>query len=208
MPTKTWVQGDDVLASDFNTYVQNQVVPTFANATARTAGIPAPVTGQLSVLLDTNHLEMWTGGVWVTLNDPPAIRVRATALQALTAAVETQIPMSTTDYVRNGMALVTNSINAPVAGLYQIIGWLGSANGAGNATLTGTITLTLLGNTYYARNQMTLNAAYASGIVTALVALTANERVGLYATSSVTAYADPAGGFNLGSTLSAALITK
>lgn len=47
MPTKTWVQGEDVLAADFNTYVQKQVIPTFASAAARDTAIPTPTAGQI-----------------------------------------------------------------------------------------------------------------------------------------------------------------
>jgi hypothetical protein len=37
--------GEEVLAADFNTMVQRQVVATFANAAARDAAIPAPTEG-------------------------------------------------------------------------------------------------------------------------------------------------------------------
>ena len=56
MATKTWVVGEEVLAADFNTYVQKQVVATFPNAAARDAALPAPTVGMLVHLADTTEL--------------------------------------------------------------------------------------------------------------------------------------------------------
>jgi len=60
MPTKTWVVGEEVLAADFNTMVQRQVVATFPNAAGRTAAIPSPTPGMVSYLTDTGRLEQYT----------------------------------------------------------------------------------------------------------------------------------------------------
>src|SRR3954468_20894696 len=60
MPTKIWAVGEEGLPPDFNDYVQEQVVATFPNASARTAAIPAPLPGQLSHLADTGRLEQYT----------------------------------------------------------------------------------------------------------------------------------------------------
>lgn len=48
MPTKTWVVGEEVLAADLNSYIQKQVVPTFATVAARDAAMPAPTAGALA----------------------------------------------------------------------------------------------------------------------------------------------------------------
>lgn len=60
MPTKTWQPGEEVLSTDFNPMVQEQVVATFANATARDAAIPAPRLGQHCYLNDTKALLQYT----------------------------------------------------------------------------------------------------------------------------------------------------
>ena len=67
MPQKTWVVGEEVLAADFNTYVQNQVVAKFATVAARDAAWPAATAGPgaMSVTTDTNTLWLVVGVAWV-----------------------------------------------------------------------------------------------------------------------------------------------
>lgn len=52
--------GEEVLAADFNTFVQDQVVATFPNAAARSTALPSPKIGQLSYLTDVKRLEEYT----------------------------------------------------------------------------------------------------------------------------------------------------
>ncbi|MET0767363.1 MAG: hypothetical protein ABWY50_06950 [Aeromicrobium sp.] len=60
MPTKTWVVGEEVLAADFNSYVQKQVVAQFANVAARDAALPAPTIGMLCYVADITALQIAT----------------------------------------------------------------------------------------------------------------------------------------------------
>lgn len=71
MPTKTWVVGEEVLAADFNTMIQRQVVAVFANAAARTAAIAAPIPGMVSYLTDTGRLEQYSDKAGVAGWYPP-----------------------------------------------------------------------------------------------------------------------------------------
>jgi hypothetical protein len=64
MPHKVWVVGEEVLAADFNNYVQEQVIATFANAAARTAAIAAPTVGMATWLTDSQAFEIWDGAAW------------------------------------------------------------------------------------------------------------------------------------------------
>lgn len=67
MPFKVWSIGEEVLAADFNNYVQSQVVSRFSTAAARTAAITAPVLNQLTMRDDLpGLLEYWSGVSWVT----------------------------------------------------------------------------------------------------------------------------------------------
>jgi hypothetical protein len=60
MPTKVWAEGEEVIAGDFNTMVQEQVIPTFANAAARDTAITAPRIGQHCFLNDLRMLLQYT----------------------------------------------------------------------------------------------------------------------------------------------------
>lgn len=66
MPFKLWSVGEEVIASDFNPNVAQQIVAVFSNAAARAAGWTAPPQGALSELLDSPGA-LWTfiGTAWV-----------------------------------------------------------------------------------------------------------------------------------------------
>lgn len=66
MPQKTWAVGEEVLAADFNTYLQKQVVPQFPNVAARDAWA-GPPKGALCVTTDTNALWIYSGAAWQSL---------------------------------------------------------------------------------------------------------------------------------------------
>jgi hypothetical protein len=75
MPQKTWAIGEEVLATDFNTYVQNQVVPRFATVAARDAAWPAATAGNGAVCTtqDTGTFWVVVANAWVA--SPPGAGV-------------------------------------------------------------------------------------------------------------------------------------
>lgn len=80
MPFKVWAVGEEVLAADFNDYLQEQVVATFPTIVARDASITAPQEGQMCYVVETRLLYMWNGTAWIT----------TTALQGEAVKVDTQ----------------------------------------------------------------------------------------------------------------------
>jgi hypothetical protein len=78
MPQKTWAVGEEVLASDFNTYVQNQTVPQFPNIAAR-ATWTAPPDGAMCVTTDDNLVWQYNGAAWVAFPSVPHTKVSNTA---------------------------------------------------------------------------------------------------------------------------------
>jgi hypothetical protein len=63
---KAWQIGEVVDADDFQTYVQDQVVQVYANATARTTALGTAVSeGMVAYLEDTNALQFYNGSAWV-----------------------------------------------------------------------------------------------------------------------------------------------
>jgi hypothetical protein len=79
MPSKVWVAGEEVLASDWNNYIQEQVVSTFSSAAARTAALPAPKNGQMTWLIDTKRLDVWNGTAWAPASVGSRIAYEVTA---------------------------------------------------------------------------------------------------------------------------------
>ena len=61
---KIWTTGDLVNATDFNTYIQEQVVMVFADSTARDSAVTSPSEGMFCFLQDTNSLQFYDGTVW------------------------------------------------------------------------------------------------------------------------------------------------
>ena len=71
MPHKIWVVGEEVLASQWNQYVQEQVVATFATAGRRAPPLsPRPRRGEFTYLADVDRYEVWSSTAWVAVNIP------------------------------------------------------------------------------------------------------------------------------------------
>lgn len=67
MPRKNFLNGYPLPASDLNTYLMDQAVMTFADATARTAAIATPSEGMLTWLEDSNKYSYYSGSAWTDL---------------------------------------------------------------------------------------------------------------------------------------------
>lgn len=63
---KVWSTGDLVNASDFNNYIQEQVVMVFADSSARGSAISSPEEGMFAFLKDTNSLTFYDGSSWAS----------------------------------------------------------------------------------------------------------------------------------------------
>lgn len=64
---KTWAIGEEVIQSDYQQFVADQIVAVFATAAARTAGWASPPVGALTYLQDQARYESWNGTAWVDL---------------------------------------------------------------------------------------------------------------------------------------------
>ena len=63
---KVWATGDLVSASDFNNYIQEQVIMTFADSSARGSAISSPEEGMFAYLADSNTLTYYDGSSWAS----------------------------------------------------------------------------------------------------------------------------------------------
>jgi len=62
---RTFGAGEVLTAANVQTFLQDQVITVFANATARDAAITSPGEGQHCFLSDTDALQYYTGSAWV-----------------------------------------------------------------------------------------------------------------------------------------------
>lgn len=61
---KVWATGDLVNASDFNNYLQEQVIMSFADSSARDTAVTSPEEAMFCFLRDTNTLQFYDGSAW------------------------------------------------------------------------------------------------------------------------------------------------
>ena len=63
---KVYATGDLITATEFNTFIQEQVVGVFASASARESAITSPSEGMFAYLKDTNVLTFYDGSSWAS----------------------------------------------------------------------------------------------------------------------------------------------
>jgi len=61
---KVWSTGDLVNATDFNSYLQEQVVMRFDDSTQRDSQVTSAEEGMFCFLKDTNTLQFYDGSAW------------------------------------------------------------------------------------------------------------------------------------------------
>ncbi len=64
---RTFASGEVLTSVNVQTYLQDQVVATFANATARNAAITSPTEGMHCYLSDVDQTQSYSGSSWVQL---------------------------------------------------------------------------------------------------------------------------------------------
>lgn len=62
---KVWAADEVLAAADLQSYIQDQVVFVYSNATTRASGILSPTEGMISYLQDTDLLYTFNGSSWV-----------------------------------------------------------------------------------------------------------------------------------------------
>jgi hypothetical protein len=68
---RNWSIGELVEAADFQSFVQDQIVQVYDDATARTTALGTAVAeGMVSYLKDTNAVEYYTGSAWESVSNP------------------------------------------------------------------------------------------------------------------------------------------
>lgn len=73
---KSWTTGDLVSASQMNTYIQEQTVMVFADASARSTAITVPSEGMVTYLSDIDQLQFYSGTAWKAVSMPQVVNGR------------------------------------------------------------------------------------------------------------------------------------
>lgn len=85
---KLFNTGDVLTAAQVNTYLQEQAVMRFANATARTTALSGVLAeGMVSYLMDTDAVEVYNGSAWVSAATGDITGVTTGADSGLTGGV-------------------------------------------------------------------------------------------------------------------------
>ena len=64
MPFKTFSNGSVLTANEVNTFMMDQQIMVFENATARDAAITSPIHGMTVFLKSANRLSFYNGTSW------------------------------------------------------------------------------------------------------------------------------------------------
>lgn len=62
---RTFSAGEVLTAANVQTYLQDQVIPVYADATAADAALASPAEGQFRFLKDTDAFQYYTGSAWI-----------------------------------------------------------------------------------------------------------------------------------------------
>lgn len=68
MAYQTFVAGTELLASEVNTYLMNQVVMVFANSAARDAALTSPSEGMVTYQTAADHYTIYSGTEWISFD--------------------------------------------------------------------------------------------------------------------------------------------
>ena len=114
---KVWTTGDLVSASDFNNYVQEQVIMTFADSSARGSAISSPEEGMFAYLADTNTLTYYDGSSWASYigdGDITGVTITTNATGGLSggATATSGAFSSTLTFTPNGLAAGAVNVGA------------------------------------------------------------------------------------------------
>lgn len=137
---KVWAADEILAADDLQSYVQDQTVMRYANASARASGILSPTQGMVTYLDSTGALEVYSGSAWVAVVADGSISTAKLADGAVTTVKITDANVTNAKLASGIDASKVTTGTLPVGQLPTIpTSILGTGNwNMGVATLTTT----------------------------------------------------------------------
>lgn len=139
---KVWAADEILAAADLQSYIQDQVVFVYANASARASGILAPTEGMVSYLQDTNLLYFFDGSSWIEI--APNVGTAGTYTKVTTDA-KGRVTSGTTLSASDIPSLDASKITSGSFAISQTSGLqtaLDSKLNLTGGTISGTLTMT------------------------------------------------------------------
>jgi hypothetical protein len=147
---KVYATGDLITATEFNTFLQEQVIMVFADSSARDSAVSSPSEGMFCYLKDTNVLQFYNGSSWASFigeGDITGVTITTSSTSGLSGgATATSGAFSSTLVIAPNLAT-----SATVAGTDIVL--IGDADDSNNlkkttaqdiANLAGGVTLGLV----------------------------------------------------------------
>jgi len=121
MPIKTFVNGFPLNASELNTYLMNQSIATFTNATARDAAITTPADGQYAHLTATDTLTRYNGSAWENVTTVPILTAsRAIATNGSGVLTASSVTATELGYVSGVTSAIQTQIDSKANAAYSV----------------------------------------------------------------------------------------
>jgi hypothetical protein len=95
---KSWVDGDVLSAADVNTYLMQQAVMVFADASARSTAITAPSEGMVTYRSDADVIEYYDGAAWQPILDQDVIEAKGDLIVGTADDTVARLPIGTDGY--------------------------------------------------------------------------------------------------------------